>query len=409
MISKISAKNNNKEGYEIDYTSFKVPIIPNKPPRFDIETESEDMIKYLQENGYAIVKNAANEREIYHAKELFWKWALTLSENLNRNDLSTWNNKNWPGNEDNGICHFINHSEFCWFSRLLPNVKKSFSNIWKTNDLIVSFDAGNVFRPWKYNREWITSGNWWHVDQNALTGKHKDGLISVQGFVNYYKADENTGGLCVIPKSHLDHINVCKRASASQLKIDFISLSPKEEPLLRNNNGILVCAEAGDLVLWDSRTIHCNTPSLNYNDDINNNSIEKNNYNLNLEKKRNYSIKNETSIKEEYNNNNENISYNFDNQDNNYKIVNNSENDVNDIIRLVSYVCMVPYSHASENVIEKKKLGFINKKPTSHWPTEEIKTYLSTDEDNPFEIDKCNKEMLELAGFKKNKSFCDIF
>jgi hypothetical protein len=41
---------------------------------------------------------------------------------------------------------------------MLPKIKKTFQAIWNTDDLIVSFDAGNVFRPWKYNAKWKTSG-----------------------------------------------------------------------------------------------------------------------------------------------------------------------------------------------------------------------------------------------------------
>jgi hypothetical protein len=36
---------------------------------------------------------------------------------------------------------------------------------------------------------------------------------------------------------------------------------PKSDPIL-STAGRLVCCKAGDLVLWDSRTVHCNTPAL---------------------------------------------------------------------------------------------------------------------------------------------------
>lgn len=38
--------------------------------------------------------------------------------------------------------------------------------VWEDQrDLIVSFDGGNAFRPWKIKPEWSTDGGWWHVDQ----------------------------------------------------------------------------------------------------------------------------------------------------------------------------------------------------------------------------------------------------
>ncbi len=333
----------------------QIPILAHYPERFDIETQKEEMLSYLKSNGYVVIKRVADTEKISTAKSEFWKWSTNLSKELKKDDPETWD-KHWVGNKYNGICHFINHSNFAWNTRLLPKVKETFATIWGDDDLIVSFDAGNAFRPWKYNRKWLTAGGWWHVDQNDTTGKHKkNGMVCVQGLVTYYDATEETGGLCLIPKSHVEFSNVCKRASSSKLGVDFVALSSNEEPLLQTGSAYLICAKAGDLILWDSRTIHCNTPSI-------------------------------VDFKEIYNE----------------KLVDKYE-----IIRLVSYVCMVPYSHASKRVIESRKEGFRLKKPTSHWPTEEITTTYTCD-DQPFNIDNCSDDMLSLVGFKK-RNFCSIF
>lgn len=337
---------------------LEVPLIPYSPPRFDIASESFQIVEYLNKYGYAVVKNVASENEIFEARKLFWDWAEKISPNLSRKDPESWTDKNWVGNPNNGICAFVHHSEFAWKTRLLPLVKKAFSEIWKSSDLIVSFDSANAFRPWQREITWQTKGGWWHIDQNSLTGEHAQGRVCVQGFVTYYDATQETGGLCLIPKSHIDFKKVCERASSAKLGSDFVPVIIEEEPILQNENGILILLQAGDLVLWDSRTIHCNTPGW---------KDQKNQIN-------------------EISNNNENY---------------------NELIRLISYVCMVPYSRASRKVIESRKQGFILKKPTSHWPTKEITTYLTCD-DEPFKIEECSKEMLELVGFRENKNFCNI-
>ena len=41
---------------------------------------------------------------------------------------------------------------------------------------------------------------------------------------------------------------------------DFVPV-PLDDPVLAGG-ARLVCAQPGDLVLWDSRTVHCNTPAL---------------------------------------------------------------------------------------------------------------------------------------------------
>ena len=37
-------------------------------------------------------------------------------------------------------------------------VQESFAAIWGTEDLLVPFDGGNIFQPWRYNPEWLITG-----------------------------------------------------------------------------------------------------------------------------------------------------------------------------------------------------------------------------------------------------------
>lgn len=46
------------------------------------------------------------------------------------------------------------HSKASWYLRTRPNIKKAFSSIWKTDDLIVSFDTFIAWRPWWINKSW---------------------------------------------------------------------------------------------------------------------------------------------------------------------------------------------------------------------------------------------------------------
>lgn len=87
---------------------------------------------------------------------------------------------------------------------------------------------------------------------------------------------------------------------------DFVAV-PEGDPLLTNFDKVLVCCRAGDLVLWDSRTAHCNSPPL------------------------------ETPTTGE-----------------------------NELLRLVCYVCMTPYDWATRQVIERRIQAFIHNESTSH-------------------------------------------
>merc|ERR1719316_1926134 len=81
-----------------------------------------------------------------------------------------------------------------------------------------------------------------------------------QGLVTFTDATPATGGLCVIPGSHRNFEAVCQRAYSHQLPCDFVPVQ-QGDPVF-DLGGKLVCAKAGDLLLWDSRCVHCNTPGV---------------------------------------------------------------------------------------------------------------------------------------------------
>jgi ectoine hydroxylase-related dioxygenase (phytanoyl-CoA dioxygenase family) len=184
--------------------------------RFDLDTDEnvERMLVHLNDYGYAVISSVASEAQIEEQKNVFWDFVESLDRGIQRNDPETWNDDNWVGNKSTGIIRSPDfcHSDFMWNTRLLPKVKRSFAHIWNSEELITSFDAGNAFRPWKYDRKWKTEGNWWHVDQNYCKGKSRQGRVSVQGLVTYYDVTTETGGLCLIPGSHLFHEEVCNRS-----------------------------------------------------------------------------------------------------------------------------------------------------------------------------------------------------
>jgi hypothetical protein len=250
--------------------------------RFNLRTENEvyDMLSHLDQEGYAVIANAVpTHEEIEQLKDLFWNCIETTSnQTITRDDPISWSDANgWPGNKSTGIISSpsFNHSSFMWNLRLLPRVKEAFSHIWKTNDLLVSFDAGNAFRPWKHNSQWVTEGSWWHIDQNALKGPSRQGRVCVQGLVSLFDATSETGGLCVIPRSHLLHQEICERSPSAKLMTDYVHI-PVNDPLFASASSadsstvsasakdlvpVVVGCKAGDLILWDSRLIHCNSPS----------------------------------------------------------------------------------------------------------------------------------------------------
>jgi hypothetical protein len=277
-------------------------------PRFDVDDDS--WLTYLEEKGYVVIANVANEVEIEEGKQLLWDFIQSKCD-MQRNNPDTWGDERFQkiGSPIAGILAYggINQSKFLWHARLLPSVKTAFSKLYKTDDLLTSFDGGNIYRPWHYSRLpegefWMTQTGWYHVDQ----GRKLRGFHCVQGLVSYKDANAQTGGFCVIPgsqKYHDELVDLASMGDANFVKVpgSFHALKEKQ---------ILPKVKAGDLILWDSRCIHANTPSL-------------------------------------------------------IKPIDQLEDD---LLRIVAYVCMMPSNLASEDVIRNRINIFESGKGSTHWP-----------------------------------------
>lgn len=87
------------------------------------------------------------------------------------------------------------------------------------------------------------------MDQNPF---QKPGRCCVQGMVPLFNVTETTGGLAVVPDSHRDE-SIKTRHRHWDGRGDFCVLFGQD---LAQKKKKLVLAEAGDLILWDSRTVH---------------------------------------------------------------------------------------------------------------------------------------------------------
>ena len=92
---------------------------------------------------------------------------------------------------------------------------------------------------------------------------------------------------------------------------------PVYHEILQEGYGLLIHAEPGDLLLWDSRTVHCNTPSFVSPPQLNTGEIPS-------------------------------------------------------LLRIVSYICMTPLAFAENRVelIDRRLNAFRCRLTTSHWPHE---------------------------------------
>lgn len=117
-------------------------------PRFSMATTrgKGEALAHLQEEGYVVIKDVLSATECADALEKLWQ-ELEMAPGVSRRDPSTWDDNSTFGNN-------WGHSDFLWFVRGLPNVRKVWEMIHRTDDLLVSFDGASLYRPWGIDPEW---------------------------------------------------------------------------------------------------------------------------------------------------------------------------------------------------------------------------------------------------------------
>jgi len=212
-------------------------------------------LAHLHERGYVVISGVANASEVAAAKGLLWTDLERENPGLSRADPSTWGQWVWDLDE-RGVVANLAQSAGAWLVRGLSKVKRAFAAIWGTEHLLVSMDVVFVWRPWwterTQPRTWLPVTEGLHLDQNPFD---KPGLDCIQGMVPLLPVTEVTGGLKVVPFSHLGEAKAetKRRYPRWEGRGDWCRLGGSD-PMQRC--AILLCADPGDLILWDSRTVH---------------------------------------------------------------------------------------------------------------------------------------------------------
>lgn len=192
----------------------------------------------LEEKGFTIIPSALTSEEIELAKNMFYDWENSV-ENLEKMHDTI---------DPHGIFKFheVGHQEFAWFIRTRPKIIRIFKKLWQTDSLVVSFD-GACHIPKKFSKR---DKIWTHTDQSPKCV----GLNCYQSFVALTDNSERT--LVVYESSHLLHEkyfkdrNICDSKNWHLIDHDYLEKIKDLKRVLKVN--------AGDLVIWDSRTFHQN-------------------------------------------------------------------------------------------------------------------------------------------------------
>jgi len=226
-----------------------------EPERFAID-DAERWLNYFREEGYVVLKNIASEEQVEVSVEGIWDQLEALGSGIKRDDISTWSDENWPGWLHTGflLSHGIPHSKAIWDLRSIPAIREAFAAIWdkKPEEMVTSMDIAIGWRPWWASKNIeMPRVERLHVDQSP---RMKKGFHCAQGMLLLRPTSKETGGLQVVPKSNTPQVQA-QLAGRYMTPVDWCELRPAD-PYIVNNRGRLILAEAGDFIIWDSRTIH---------------------------------------------------------------------------------------------------------------------------------------------------------
>ncbi|KUI66788.1 hypothetical protein VM1G_02266 [Cytospora mali] len=223
----------------------------------------------LERDGFAVIPNRIPLEDCAEFREEALSWLEKFPHGFKRDDRSTWTSEHLPWSIKGGLYarYAIGHEAFVWKIRSQPKIIEVFAQLWDTDDLIASFDGMNVTLPVneKTGRTDIQPNEAWpHMDQNP---RNYDHFELYQGIANLAPNGPDDGGLVVIKGSHLLHEERFAAIGGFRAEQD----AGEKENLYhftaddvawyktRGCEEIKVCAEEGDLIVWDSRLIHWNS------------------------------------------------------------------------------------------------------------------------------------------------------
>ena len=216
----------------------------------------------LTRYGCVIFRGVATGPECAELEGLFWDWLEREHPSVDRSRPATHAPHVFEalGYKNTGVVNTgsIGQSDFLWRARTLSRMVEAWRTVWGLSAderLLTSFDGAGVHRnpchPVHAGRGVRTDQKWYHLDQS------KPGFVGYQGVLTIFPATGKTGSTVVCPGSHKDHAENCARGG-KQPRGPFVRLTaPGDAEYCAAKAVQLAPLGAGDLVVWDSRVVHC--------------------------------------------------------------------------------------------------------------------------------------------------------
>ncbi len=245
-------------------TDFDINVVQAVTPNYQefasFNNIQPEWLSHLNVYGWTVVPkelSGISDQLVESVKDRFWNYASSFPTaegvpRLDRNNSATWIQTTAQKTNKGMFKNYIGHQDFMWDVR--KACKGIFSQIYRTQDLVTSFDGGSLTYPIQTQ----TYKPWFHHDQPRTM---KD-FLCVQGVVCLTDSGPNDGGFAFMqPREHsvTTFFDVyIKRHPSHGIMWGKVDLT---DNILINVPVRKVCARAGDVILFDSRLIHANVPS----------------------------------------------------------------------------------------------------------------------------------------------------
>jgi ectoine hydroxylase-related dioxygenase (phytanoyl-CoA dioxygenase family) len=228
--------------------------MPTETPASFALADRAGWTRFLAEHGYAVVSGAISREAAASALQDLWGLMEALSP-VRRDRPATWRTgTSWPPMLHGGMIQYLGHTALQW--RLREQTAPLFASYYEVaaTELATSFDGLCMMHGARGYKNVGNLVSFLHTDQSPL----RRGEWSIQGLVNLAESGHDDGGLVVVPGSHLEHQAFFEGHPKGTQKDDWYKLTDAETARYASRTR-KVCAQPGDFLLWDSRTLHCNT------------------------------------------------------------------------------------------------------------------------------------------------------
>ncbi|WVW85890.1 hypothetical protein I302_107928 [Kwoniella bestiolae CBS 10118] len=236
-------------------------------PRLTLKLRSDnepkpEWLETLEQEGWVVVKGVLSSEKAKTYEDAAYAFLESFGMGFDRNDKTTWVPEQMPFFFKGGLFHRYGtgHEQFLWDIKQEPAVVDKFAKVWGTEKLVSSFDGCNISLPIAgRDPNDFAFKPWPHVDQSPLV----TGLHCVQGIMNLCPNGPEDGGLMLLKGSKALYAQLWEafddvKPPGGWNKGDRHDHTPEQMQWLIDNGCEYhkVCAEPGDLILWDSRVVH---------------------------------------------------------------------------------------------------------------------------------------------------------